>query len=60
MKLVITQRKSTIGKPKGQKATIEALGFRRLHQQVEHRDTPQIRGMLMKVGHLVEVQEIEE
>jgi large subunit ribosomal protein L30 len=60
MKLVITQRKSAIGRAKGQKATVEALGIKRLHQQVVHRDTPQIRGMVSKIQHLVEVKEIEE
>ena len=42
-----------------QKATVEALGFRRMHQVVEHDDTPQIRGMIFKVRHLVEVVESE-
>ena len=60
MKLAITQRRSAIGRPRDQKATIEALGLKRLHHQVVHRDTPQIRGMLEKVGHLVEVREIED
>jgi len=60
MKLVITQRRSIIGKAGKQKATMEALGFKRLHQQVVHQDSPQIRGMLVKVAHLVAVQEIEE
>lgn len=60
MKLAIMQRKSTISRPQNQRATILALGLRRLNQRVIHEDTPQIRGMLAKVGHLVEVQEIEE
>ena len=60
MKLAITQRRSAIGRPRDQKATIEALGIKRLHHQVVHQDTPQIRGMLEKVGHLVEVREIED
>ena len=38
MKLAITQRRSAIGRAKGQKATIEALGFKRLYHQVEHND----------------------
>ena len=57
MKLVITQRRSAIGRAQNQKATIEALGFKRLFPQVVHEDTPQIRGMIEKVKHLVDVQE---
>jgi large subunit ribosomal protein L30 len=49
--------KSTIGYNKKQKATVRALGLRRLHHTVEHIDTPQIRGMIDKVNHLVEVEE---
>ena len=50
--------KSAIGYPKDQKATIEALGFRKLQQTVEHEDRPTIRGMIRKVNHLVQVEEI--
>ena len=60
MKLVITQRRSAIRRAKGQKATIEALGFKRLYQTVEHHDTPQIRGMINKVKHLVDVAEVAD
>lgn len=60
MKLVITQRRSAIGRAKDQKATIAALGIKRLYQQVVHNDTPQIRGMIAKVKHLVAVEEVEE
>jgi large subunit ribosomal protein L30 len=60
MKLVITQRRSAIGRSWKQRGTIEALGFKRLNQQVTHQDTPQIRGMLVKVRHLVEVEEVED
>ena len=59
MKLVITQRRSAIGRAQNQKATIEALCIKRLYQTVEHTDTPQIRGMIEKVKHLVDVQELE-
>lgn len=59
MKLVITQRRSAIGRAKDQKATIAALGIKRLYQQVVHNDTPQIRGMIAKVKHLVAVEEVE-
>ena len=56
-KLKITQTRSVIRKSKNQKRTMEALGFKRMHQTVEHNDTPQIRGMLEKVHHLVKVEE---
>ncbi|MDP9326433.1 MAG: 50S ribosomal protein L30, partial [Candidatus Dormibacteraeota bacterium] len=38
-------------------ATVVALGLRRLHQTVEHKDTPQVRGMVHKVAHLVAVED---
>ena len=57
MKLVITQRRSAIRRAQNQKDTIEALGLTRWHQTVEHTDTPQIRGMVEKVKHLIEVRE---
>ncbi len=56
-KLRITWVKSSIGYSEGQKATIKALGFRRLGQSVERPDNPSIRGMIQKVKHLVEVEE---
>jgi large subunit ribosomal protein L30 len=51
--------KSDIGYSERQKGTIRALGLRRLGHIVEHADTPVIRGMIDKVRHLVEVQEVE-
>ena len=54
-KLKLRQVKSASGHKKDQAATIRALGFRRLQQVVEHDDTPQIRGMVFKVRHLIEV-----
>ena len=48
---------SFIGCPKGMRATIRGLGFRRMQQVVEHDDTPAIRGMILKVRHLVVVTE---
>jgi large subunit ribosomal protein L30 len=59
-KLRITYMKSTIGHNAKQKATIQALGLRRLHQVVEHADTPMIRGMVNKVSHLVRIEEVGE
>ncbi|MCL4561801.1 MAG: 50S ribosomal protein L30 [Chloroflexi bacterium] len=55
--LRITLVKSAIGYSKEHKATIRALGFHRLHQTVEHIDSPTLRGMLYKVNHLVEIEE---
>ncbi len=57
-KLRITWVKSSIGYSDSQKATIRALGFRRLGQSVERPDNPSIRGMVHKVRHLIEVEEI--
>ena len=51
----IKQVRSTIKKPKRQKATIKALGFKRMQQVIEKEATPQILGMIRKVSHLVEV-----
>jgi large subunit ribosomal protein L30 len=53
--LRITYRKSAIGYARDQKATVAALGLRRLQQTVEHPDTPTLRGMVQKVRHLVSV-----
>jgi large subunit ribosomal protein L30 len=53
----VTLVKSPIGYSKRHKDTIRALGLRRMHQTVEHADTPALRGMLAKVAHLVEVVE---
>ncbi len=55
-KLKITQTKSTIRRTGQQKKIVAALGLRRMHQTVEHEDSPQIRGMLAKVHHLVNVE----
>ena len=50
--------RSTIGRPKDQELTVRSLGLRRLHQTVERPDNPSIRGMVTKIRHLVEVEEI--
>jgi large subunit ribosomal protein L30 len=55
--LKITQRKSRNGSDKRQVDTLRSLGLRRINHTVEKEDTPQIRGMLHKVRHLVEVTE---
>ncbi len=58
-KLKITWLKSAIGYKKNQKATIAALGLRRIGQVIEHEDSPQIRGMLFAVRHLVKWEEVK-
>ncbi len=55
-KIKVTQVKSSINRTKRQKATLEALGFRKLNQTVEHNDTPEIMGMIEKVSHMVKVE----
>ena len=58
-KLKITLVKSPIGYNQRQKGTVKALGLNRLNSSVEHEDTPVIRGMIFKVSHLVEVEEVK-
>jgi large subunit ribosomal protein L30 len=57
-KLRITLKRSLIGRPESQRATVQTLGLRKLHQSVEHEDNAAVRGMINKVSHLVEVEEI--
>lgn len=52
----ITQTKSRIGQDPRQRATLDALGLKRMHQTVEHEATPQIEGMIKKVKHLIKVE----
>ncbi len=56
--LRITQVRSIIGAQERQKRTVRALGLRRIRHTVEHEDTPQIRGMIRKVHHLIHVEEV--
>jgi len=56
--LKITQKKSVIGSNKSQKATIRALGLRRNYRTVVKNDDPAIRGMIAKVNHLIDVEEV--
>jgi large subunit ribosomal protein L30 len=58
-KLRITQKKSAIGRKEVQKRTLKALGLKRLHHTVVHPDRPEIRGMINRVFHLLEVEEVE-
>ncbi len=55
--LRVTLLKSPIGYKKDQKATVRALGLRRMNQTVEHKDSPVIRGMLNKISHLIKIEE---
>ncbi len=57
-KLKVTLKKSVIGQKKDQIATVEALGLKKIRDVVEHNDTPQIRGMINKVSHLLSVEEV--
>ena len=59
MKLKITQTRSLIHSSGRQRRTMQALGIRRIRHSVEHEDTPAIRGMIDKVRHLVEVEEVK-
>ncbi|MEA2551962.1 MAG: large subunit ribosomal protein [Fimbriimonadaceae bacterium] len=52
--------KSLIGNTKRNRAIVEALGLRKMHHSIDHRDTPQIRGMLHRVKHMLEVSEISD
>ena len=56
----VTLVRSPIGYSKRHKATVRALGLRKMHQTVEHLETPSLRGMLYLVSHLVEVEEVKQ
>ena len=58
-RLRLTWVKSSIGYTKRQKGTVQALGFRKLGDVVEHDDTPAVRGMADKVGHLVHLEVVD-
>ncbi|MCK9163467.1 MAG: 50S ribosomal protein L30 [Bacteroidales bacterium] len=58
MKVRVTQIKSGIGRTLRQKNTLASLGLRKINQTKEHELTPQIKGMIAKVNHLVKVEEI--
>jgi len=55
--LRVTLVKSPIGFPEPQKRTAKALGLRRMHQTVEHEDSPALRGMLAAIVHLIRIEE---
>jgi large subunit ribosomal protein L30 len=53
----ITLVKSSIGKPANQKAVLQGLGLTKMHKTVTLKDTPEIRGMVRKINHLVKIEE---
>lgn len=59
-KLKVTQIKSTIDRKEPQKRTIQALGLGKINRSRVHTDTPQIRGMINAVRHLITVEEVDE
>jgi large subunit ribosomal protein L30 len=58
--LKVKQVRSKSGRSESQRQTLRALGLRRIRDTVTHNDTPQIRGMIKKVHHLVEVEELDD
>lgn len=56
-KLKITLVRSLIGRPEKQRVTVRTLGLTKLNRSVVHEDTPQIRGLINKVAHLLKVEE---
>jgi len=59
-KLRVTQRRSVIDRPKDQKDTVRRLGLHRINDSVVKEDRPDVRGMIAKVRHLVDVEEVAE
>ncbi len=59
-KIKVEQIRSTNGEWEGHRKTVRALGLHHIRDTVVHEDTPQIRGMIEKVSHLVKVKDLEE
>jgi large subunit ribosomal protein L30 len=57
--LKVTQVRSIVGSKQGHKRTVRALGLKRIRDSRVHEDTPQIRGMVHKVQHLVRAEEVD-
>ena len=57
-KLKITQIKSVIDRSKRQKATMHALGLRKMNQSIEKELSPQVEGMIKKISHLIKIEEV--
>lgn len=58
-KIKVTLRKSMIGRPEKHRKVLHGMGLRKLNQTVELENTPSIRGMVAKVSHMVEAEEIK-
>lgn len=58
-KLKVTQTRSLVGSPRRLRATVRALGLKRIRHTVLKEDRPEIRGMIARAGHLVRVEEVE-
>jgi large subunit ribosomal protein L30 len=58
-KLKVTQVRSVIGSKENHKRTVRALGLKRIRDSRVHQDTPQVRGMVHKVRHLIRVEEVD-
>ena len=56
--LRVTLKKGMVGRPEDQRGTVRALGLKRIGHTVDKEDRPEIRGMIFKVKHLVEVEEV--
>ena len=59
-KINVTLKKSMIGKPEKQRRVLRGMGLKKLNQTVQLENTPAIRGMIQKVSHLVEAEEIKQ
>jgi len=59
LELKVTLKRGLAGKPRDQRRTVRALGLRRIGHVVTKEDCPEIRGMIKKVAHLVEVEEVK-
>jgi large subunit ribosomal protein L30 len=57
--LRVTQMRSSIGQKQNQRATLRTLGLRKIRQSVVREDSPQLRGMIHTVRHLVAVEEVD-
>ena len=58
-KIKVTQKKSDIGEKPQIRATLRALGLKRIGDEVTHEDRPEIRGMVRAVSHLVVMEEVK-
>ena len=57
-KVKITLVKSLIGRKKEHIATVNALGLRKIRKEIEHEETPQIKGMINKVSYLLKIEQV--